>query len=750
MPLITKPNYDQIFATQAPDQDKPAEFNNYPRGWDESRKNNGKPTIKQFNFLQQKSDLKALWILQNGACLPYDENSEYAIGAPVLKDGIIQQKTSDGFKPVATEETPYLLKFYKEDVSYPLHARIMLTNGDIVQSTIPSNSNNPNSNMSGWIKPTVSANSVIDNSGMKQQDINNSSFITVNSLSDLISISNPENNKIINVLSFFDGKGKGGDLFKWSSDTSKSLHDGGYIIDPLIGIPALSSFNTYYTPLNTENGVWVRLNNNQDVLAENYGLVKSTDDPTAVWSCAAIQQAIKKASVQSTTDYYCKTVKVGKGRYFTTNPIVLSTNGSFSARLPALIGGDGGTIYGAELVKTTSNTVGSGYIGGDIDAVIFVSPTTARGDYVYGENTRGFTLSRSAIDVGYGYYAIKSVMCYRGEIQAIGHGNGIYTDDCWMSKVGFLRAYQGLNGISVRGGTSTFGAPLYVDSAKNNGYDFYGLTYSNLNCACDGVGSGLVDGGIAYDLSFAKGVSGVFAVERHKGIEFYLHYTECGEIKGRSYHTTPVATSAYKVFVNGGSVADFSNFTWKDTYANTGSMTPSEITKYSFSNKANYTSSINFGGIQNDSFASYGLVAQLDSKFAGNVLDAAYSNNCGVVTHILSLNNTTFKRLCFVGKSASIELLSASCMNASLDRYYANPFVITEGAPNVIANVRPNRILKSSISTISTSPTNIYQLYNASVAISAYLQAYIDPQGWLCVRSSNTGNNADYKFVIVT
>lgn len=99
MPLIPKPNYNQIFASQAPEQDKPAVFNNYPLGWGvESRPNNGKPTIKGFNYLQQTSDLKDLWILQNGACLPYDESIEYAEGAPVLKDGVIQYKTVSGFK----------------------------------------------------------------------------------------------------------------------------------------------------------------------------------------------------------------------------------------------------------------------------------------------------------------------------------------------------------------------------------------------------------------------------------------------------------------------------------------------------------------------------------------------------------------------------------------------------------------------------------------------------------------------------
>lgn len=34
---------------------------------------------------------------------------------------------------------------------YPLHARIMLTNGDIVRNTVANNTNNPNSNTTGWV-----------------------------------------------------------------------------------------------------------------------------------------------------------------------------------------------------------------------------------------------------------------------------------------------------------------------------------------------------------------------------------------------------------------------------------------------------------------------------------------------------------------------------------------------------------------------------------------------------------------------
>lgn len=81
-----------VFASDAPTQDKPPAFNNYIKGMDETRSNDGRPTIKQFNFLQQQNDLKLLYIHERGACLPFVEGFPYENNAIVFKDGLIQQK----------------------------------------------------------------------------------------------------------------------------------------------------------------------------------------------------------------------------------------------------------------------------------------------------------------------------------------------------------------------------------------------------------------------------------------------------------------------------------------------------------------------------------------------------------------------------------------------------------------------------------------------------------------------------------
>lgn len=71
--------------------------------------------------------------------------------------------------------TEYLNKYtpspFNNTRKYAVDDQVLLTNGDIVQSTIPNNENNPNINMTGW-KFRLRASNVFDTSGLTQQAIN--------------------------------------------------------------------------------------------------------------------------------------------------------------------------------------------------------------------------------------------------------------------------------------------------------------------------------------------------------------------------------------------------------------------------------------------------------------------------------------------------------------------------------------------------------------------------------------------------
>ena len=64
------------------------------------------------------------------------------------------------------------LPYESKTGGYALNERVQLATGDIVRSTIASNVNNPNENMTGWIKEN-SASQIFDQEGVSLQDVNN-------------------------------------------------------------------------------------------------------------------------------------------------------------------------------------------------------------------------------------------------------------------------------------------------------------------------------------------------------------------------------------------------------------------------------------------------------------------------------------------------------------------------------------------------------------------------------------------------
>ena len=105
----------------------------------------------------------------------------------VSADGSTQQEINDRIGNT----------WYAKPLGYELNARVMLTNGDIVKSTIPNNTNDPNVDMTEWVKIN-SASQIIDVSGKSQQDVNNG----IDSIDSLLSIVSPTDGTRLKLKSY--------------------------------------------------------------------------------------------------------------------------------------------------------------------------------------------------------------------------------------------------------------------------------------------------------------------------------------------------------------------------------------------------------------------------------------------------------------------------------------------------------------------------------------------------------------------
>lgn len=125
------------------------------------------------------------YIKENGAALPFSSDVTYIEGSVVLKDGQLVQKSGSEWVPVKTLYASELTtsnsqtqqevndstgaKWYAKEGGYPLNARVMLDNGDIVRNTVANNTNDPNSNTTGWINQS-SASGISTSYGDSVQD----------------------------------------------------------------------------------------------------------------------------------------------------------------------------------------------------------------------------------------------------------------------------------------------------------------------------------------------------------------------------------------------------------------------------------------------------------------------------------------------------------------------------------------------------------------------------------------------------
>ena len=103
------------------------------------------------------------------------ETNEYATGG--LNGNMNEQAKSLAARSELLKQYA-ALPYESKTGGYALNERVQLTTGDIVRSTIASNVNNPNENMTGWVK-TNDASQIIDESGRSQQQINDD-FANIN------------------------------------------------------------------------------------------------------------------------------------------------------------------------------------------------------------------------------------------------------------------------------------------------------------------------------------------------------------------------------------------------------------------------------------------------------------------------------------------------------------------------------------------------------------------------------------------
>ena len=205
-----------IFASDAPAIDKPPIFSDKTKGWDVARANDGRPQIKEMNKMQQDTDLKILWLNEN-AVLPYDASIDYPDSAVTLKDGSFKQLSSGSWVEFLDDFADKdavkrgIANRYDSSLTYSLGERVVLTNGDIVKSTIDGNTNDPNVDMTGWV----------------QQNTN-----IVVSISDMVAITNSKDGDVCQVKSYYAPSNlalehpfKGGGNFVFNSVKS-GLNDG--------------------------------------------------------------------------------------------------------------------------------------------------------------------------------------------------------------------------------------------------------------------------------------------------------------------------------------------------------------------------------------------------------------------------------------------------------------------------------------------------------------------------------------------
>src|SRR5690554_565515 len=95
--------------------------------------------------------------------------------------------------------------------------------------------------------------------------------VAVDSIADLLALPEGQRKEGLRYLvkGYHAGSDVGGGEFYWSSDSDKTEHDGGYVIDP--SHPSALFSPSWYTTTQSGDGVFVRISRNSEVFLEEYG-----------------------------------------------------------------------------------------------------------------------------------------------------------------------------------------------------------------------------------------------------------------------------------------------------------------------------------------------------------------------------------------------------------------------------------------------------------------------------------------------
>lgn len=172
---------------------------------------------------------------------------------------------------------------------YPLYAEVMLTNGDVVKNGIDSNTNNPNTDMTGWFKPKTNADNVADDSGLNQQQINKAKKY-VDLIANLKTIK-ASNGDVVGTNGH-TVVGLGGGIYRFESPSTKLDNNGAWIAST------------------ASSGTWVLISN---LTFENFGVLSNGLDQSV-----NMQACIDFADSQKILNYGFEQGNV----YCLSNPII--------------------------------------------------------------------------------------------------------------------------------------------------------------------------------------------------------------------------------------------------------------------------------------------------------------------------------------------------------------------------------------------------------------------------------------------